>query len=171
MTDDAKSPGQQLQTGEGSVADRLAPARDAGAAAIVRGVMRLLAAHDIAAVAELPLPDGRRADLVGLSADGMVTLVEVKSCLADFRADQKWPEYRAFCDRLYFAVDSAFPAGLVPTDTGLIIADRYGGAFERDAPIHALAPARRKAMILRFARAAAWRHSLVQDPGLRRDEG
>jgi hypothetical protein len=115
-------------------------------------------------IVELPLPDGRRADVVGLGPDGWIVMVEIKSCLADLAADTKWPEYRAYCDALYFAVQPGFPLDALPADTGLILADRFGGAFEREAPEHALAPARRKAMLLRFARAAAGRLQLVHDP-------
>ncbi len=137
----------------------------AQAAAIQRGVVRLLASYAMATVSELPLPDGRRADVVGLGADGTILIVEIKSSVADFRADGKWPEYRAYCDRLYFAVATDFPRALLPDDTGLIIADRHGGSFERDAPSHPLAAARRKVMTLRFARAAAARLARMRDPG------
>lgn len=133
---------------------------------IERGVTRLLAAHAIAAISELPLPDGRRADIVGLAADGTITIVEIKSSVADFRADQKWPEYQAYCDQLYFAVEASFPSSVLPEETGLILADRYGGSFVRDADVHALAPARRKVMLLRFARAAASRLARVRDPAI-----
>lgn len=136
------------------------------AADIERGVTRLMLAHGIAVVGELPLPNDRRADLVGLAADGTITIVEIKSSVADLRSDQKWPEYRAYCDQLYFAVAATFPNGLVPADTGLILADRYGGSFERDAPRHALSGPRRKAMTLRIARTAAARLARERDAGL-----
>ena len=143
------------------------PADEAVTAAdIARGVTRLLLAHAIAVIGELPLPDDRRADIVGLSADGTLTIVEIKSSLADFRSDQKWTAYRAYCDQLFFAVAIPFPVAILPADTGLILADRYGGSFERAAPRHPLAAARRKAMTLRFARTAAARLSRERDPGL-----
>lgn len=134
------------------------------ARAIERGVARLLRAHDYASVSELPLPDGRRADVVGLAADGRIIIVEIKSCLADYQSDGKWPEYRAWCDALYFAVDAGFPRDVLPPDTGLILADRFGGIFERAAPAHPLVAARRKSMTLRFARAAAARLHAMRDP-------
>ena len=90
--------------------------------------------------------------------------MEIKSCLEDFRTDQKWPEYREFCDRLLFAVAPGFPREVLPEDTGLIIADRYGGEIMRPAPEHKLAAARRKAMTLRVARTAALRLQAVIDP-------
>ena len=117
-------------------------------------------------IGELPLPDGRRCDIIGLAADGTFTIVEIKSCVADFRVDQKWQEYRGYCDRLFFAVDAGFPTEILPGDAGLILADRYGGAFVREAPCHKLAPARRKALLLRFARVSAARLGRERDPGL-----
>jgi hypothetical protein len=131
---------------------------------ICRSVARLLKAHGLAAVSEVALANGRRADVAGVSESGQIWIVEIKSCLDDFRADQKWPEYRQFCDRLYFGVSSGFPCEVLPADTGLIVADRYGGEIRRDAPEHRLAGARRKAMTLRLLRAAAWRLQGAIDP-------
>jgi hypothetical protein len=131
---------------------------------VCRGVARLLAAHGVASVAELPLPNGRRADVVGLGAQGDIWIVEVKSSIEDFRADLKWPEYREFCDRLFFAVAPAFPVQILPDDTGLILADRYGGEIVRPSPEARLSAPRRKAVTLRFARAAAARLSLAIYP-------
>lgn len=97
----------------------------------------------------------RRADVVALSASGDIWIIEVKSSVEDFRADQKWPEYRAFSDPLYFAVAPEFPVDILPADPGLILADRFGGEIVRPAPEARLTPARRKSMTLRFAHAAA----------------
>jgi hypothetical protein len=133
---------------------------------ICRGVVRVLAAHGLTAIAELPLPNGRRADVVGLGADGMIWIVEIKSCLEDFRTDRKWPEYREFSDRLFFAVAPAFPREVLPEDAGLIVADRYGGEIVRPAPELRLPAPKRKAMTLRLARAAASRLSVLLDPTL-----
>ena len=127
------------------------------AAAISRGAGRCLLAHGYARLSEFTLPNGRRADLCALADSGEMWIVEIKSNLADFRADQKWPEYRDYCDRLFFAVDRAFPAEVLPPDCGLIIADKWGAEIVRPAPEHKLAPARRKALTLRFARVAAMR--------------
>jgi len=138
--------------------DTQAPARLCDRARIIcRGVARLFDAHDFACAFELPLANGRRADLVGLGPRGEITIVEVKSGLADLRADGKWPDYGPFCDRFYFAVDADFPRAALPETTGLIIADGFGGAVLREADPTPLAAARRKAMTLRFARAAARR--------------
>jgi hypothetical protein len=136
------------------------------APAIRRGSLRLLHALGFAAVSELPLASGRRADLVALGDGGQIWIVEIKSCVADFRADRKWQEYRLYCDRLLFAVAPDFPATILPADAGLLVADAYGGTLVREAPLHALAASRRKAVILRFARAAAARLSARLDPGL-----
>ena len=131
---------------------------------ICRGVARLLMAHGYATVNEVALANGRRADVAGISDGGAIWIVETKSCLEDFRSDQKWPEYREFCDQLFFAVAPDFPRKLLPPDTGLIIADRYGGEIIRPAPEHKLAAARRKAMTLRLVRIAALRLQAVIDP-------
>src|SRR5262245_66016633 len=131
---------------------------------ICRGVARLLKSQGLATVCEVTLANGRRADVVGLSAHGDIWIIEIKSSIEDFRADQKWPEYRQFCDRLLFAVAPEFPNEILPADTGLIIADRDGGESLRPAPEHKLAPARRKAMTLRVARVAALRLQGVIDP-------
>jgi hypothetical protein len=149
------------ETGSG-VAE--APCRDAVTREVCRGVGRLLRALSFAVVNELPLPNGRRADVVGLSAAGDIWIVEVKSCLEDLRVDAKWPEYRDFSDALFFAVAPDFPHAMLPADTGLILADRYGGEIVRQAPEARLAAPRRKAMTLRFARAAAFSLQSLADP-------
>jgi hypothetical protein len=132
---------------------------------ILRGVGRALAAADQAVLGELPLGNGRRADLVAIDRTGTIILVEVKSCRADFVADRKWTEYLEYCDRFYFAVPSDFPRDLLPADEGLILADRFGGEIVRAARIRTLSAARRKAMLVRFGRAAASRlHGLLDPP-------
>jgi len=136
------------------------------AAAVQRGVGRLLRAHGFAMVSELPLATGRRADVVGLGAGGEIWIVEIKSSIEDFRVDQKWPDYRLSCDRLFFATHMQVPLDIFPEDAGLILADSYGGELVRQAPEHRLAAATRKVMLLRFAHAAASRlHGLI-DPGV-----
>lgn len=134
------------------------------ALAVARGTARLLHAHGFSVVSELPLPSGRRADLVALDAGGTVWIVEIKSSVADFRADQKWPEYRAHCDRLFFATALEVPCDIFPPDCGLIVADAFGAAFKCEAPEHRLPAATRKTMMLLFARAAALRLQSLIDP-------
>ena len=112
---------------------------------ICRGVGRLLQAYAYAPLSE-------------------VVLVEIKSGLEDFRLDQKWPQYREFCDRFFFAVGPAFPRDVLPPDTGLIVADRYGGDILRPAPEHKLPATRRRTLILTLARTAAMRLQAALDP-------
>lgn len=131
---------------------------------IARGTTRALAIRGFRAIPELSLASGRRADLAAIDETGSVWIVEIKSSLEDFRADAKWPEYRAWCDRLYFAVAPDFPREVLPNEAGLILADRYGAEIVREAPEHRLAGARRKAVLLRFARVAAGRLMTLADP-------
>jgi hypothetical protein len=140
------------------------------ALAIARGARRCLLAHGLATITEFTLASGRRADLAALSDNGEIWIVEIKSSLADFRADQKWAEYRDFCDRLFFAVANDFPVDVLPVDCGLILADRYGAEIVRPAPEHKLAPARRKAVVHRFARVAALRLHGLADPEIGLEE-
>lgn len=134
------------------------------ALAVQRGVGRLLRARGFAVVAELPLATGRRADVVGLGPAGDLWIVEIKSSVEDFRTDHKWPDYRLSCDRLFFATHADVPLDIFPEDAGMILADGYGAELLREAPEHRLAAATRKAMLVRFAQAAAHRlHGLV-DP-------
>ena len=138
--------------------------QSAAALDIARGAARLLARHDMRCIAELVLANGRRADLIALGPKSDIWVIEVKSSVEDFRCDGKWPEYRDFCDRLYFAVAADFPQEILPQDTGLMVCDRYGGEILRPAPVHDLAPARRKAVLLRLARVAAGRLMTLKDP-------
>lgn len=140
------------------------------ALAIQRGARRLLAQHGYASVPEVTLPSGRRADLMAIGRSGEIWIVEIKSSVADFMSDQKWPDYRAFADRLLFAVAPAFPLELIPPEVGLIVADRYGGELLREAPLHKLAPARARSLQLRLARLAAARLQAIDDPEQRWEE-
>ncbi|NWG53883.1 MAG: MmcB family DNA repair protein [Hydrogenophilaceae bacterium] len=126
-------------------------------ALLARGVTRLLLDHDVAPVLEMPLANGRRADLCGLSPKGEIWIVETKSCLADFAVDSKWPDYLDYCDLFFFAVAEDFPRHLIPDSAGLIVADGFGGAILRRPAPAPLAPARRKMMTLALARLAALR--------------
>ncbi len=136
------------------------------AAEIARGTVRLLTGLGYACVAELPLPNGQRADITALSATGRIVIVEIKSCLNDFRTDQKWTGYLGYCDEIYFSVNTEFPIAVLPDETGLILADRYGAEMVRHSPELLLSAPRRKAMTLRFAHAAALRLALSLDPAL-----
>ena len=145
---------------------KVVPGPAPNAADICRGTMRSMIALDWTALPEVPLANGRRADLVALDRAGLIVIVEIKSSRADFLADRKWPDYRAFCDRFYFAVGLGFPLELVPETEGLIIADRFGAEIARAAPARPLSAARRKAMLIRIARAAASRLLVLGDPDL-----
>jgi len=132
---------------------------------IARGTRRLLRAAGWASVTELALPSGRRADIVALGGDSSIAIVEIKSSLADFRADRKWQDYRFHSDQLFFAVSPDMPLDVMPPDTGLIVADAFGAEIVREAPVHRMAGATRRAMLLRFAVAAADRLHALADPG------
>jgi hypothetical protein len=134
------------------------------ALAIARGTARYLHALGYCVVSELPLPSGRRADLVALGGDGEILIVEIKSSVADLRADQKWMDYRLHCDRLFFATVVDVPCEIFPADTGLIVADAFGASIVCEAPEHRLVAATRKTVMLRFAHAAALRLQALVDP-------
>lgn len=142
------------------------PTRPEETLLVTRGVRRHLMRLGLAVVEELPLASGRRADVVALSDRGEIWIVEVKSSVEDFRVDQKWPFYRLHSDRLFFATSPRVPLEIFPEDCGLILADAHGGEILREAPEHRLAAATRKAMTLRFARAAAHRLNGFLDPQL-----
>lgn len=134
------------------------------AAEVQRGVGRLFVGLGFAALSELPLSDGRRADIVAVSRTGEIWIVEIKSSIEDFRADNKWPDYWAHCDRLYFAIPNDVPQEIIPQETGLIVADRYGADVIRHVDERRLNAARRKAVLLRFGRAGAFRLHGLMDP-------
>ncbi len=87
---------------------------------IARGLRRMLRAYGYSTLTELPLLDGRRADVVALRGDGAILIVEIKSSIADFRADNKWRDYLGHCDKLYFAICDAIPPEMMPLEAGLI---------------------------------------------------
>lgn len=131
------------------------------AAEVARGVSRLFIQEGLSPILEFTLANGRRLDVAALGADGCMTGVEIKVSLADLKCDAKWPEYLEYCDHFYFAIPPDFPDEFVPPGTGLIVADRYGGAIVRPSPVWQLHPSRRKAVTLRFAKVAAERLASV----------
>ena len=141
------------------------PSRPETTEAVTRGAARLLLSLNYTPLAEVVLPNGRRADLMALGPKGEIAIVEVKSGLEDYRVDRKWGEYRPFCDLFYFAVAPHFPREHLPEGPGLIVADGFGGAVLIEAPATPLAGARRKALTLGFGRLAAMR-ALGMDQGL-----
>ncbi len=132
---------------------------------LARGVARMLKARGHACLVEFSLRNGRRADLIALDRGGQFTIVEIKTSAADFRADAKWREYLPYCNSFYFAVPEDFPHDLLPAECGLIKADAFGGAVLRAAAEGAMNASRRKALTLRFARAAGHRLMRATDPG------
>ncbi|WP_207480888.1 MmcB family DNA repair protein [Arenibaculum pallidiluteum] len=139
-------------------------ARPEATARITRGVRRALVGLGYASVVEFPLACGRRADVLAVNDGGEILIVEVKSSIEDFRADQKWPEYQAWCDAFWFAVGPDFPAELIPEDCGLLVADAYGAVVRRDAPVSRLNAARRKSLLTALALCAAGRLHRIEDP-------
>jgi hypothetical protein len=127
-----------------------------------RGVQVLLHDMRLAVLPELPLSSGRRADLISLSERGEIWIIEIKSSIEDFRVDRKWPDYRADCDRLFFATHPGVPLDIFPEDCGLFLSDGYGAHMVREAPEHRLPPATRKAVTLNFSRTAAQRLMLAE---------
>jgi hypothetical protein len=134
------------------------------ALAVARGTARLLHTPGVCVVSELPLPSGRRADLVALDPGGRIWIVEIKSSVADLRAHPKLPAYRLHFDRLFFATSLDVPCEIFPPDAGLIVADAFGAEFRCEAPEHKLPAATRKAMMLLFGRVAAMRLQSLADP-------
>jgi hypothetical protein len=134
------------------------------AAGIQRGVRRLFSELGHVTLPEFTLANGRRADLIALAPDGALTIIEIKSSVVDFRVDRKWPDYEDFCDRFYFAVPETVPVDILPDDRGLIVADSFGAAIMRPSAHRPLAGARRKAVTLRFAHAAAALLHALADP-------
>lgn len=124
---------------------------------VTRGAARLMMDLGYAPLLEVCLPNGRRADVMAIGPKGDIVICEVKSGVEDYRVDRKWHEYGPFCDAFHFAVAPEFPQDILPEDPGLIVADGFGGAIVRAAPSSPLAPARRKALTIAFARLGAWR--------------
>ncbi len=141
------------------------------ALAIRRGVCRRLRAEGLAPIPEVTLRSGRRADLVALGPDGLITIIEIKSSVEDFRADAKWQDYLVHADRFYFATGPHVPAEIFPDEAGLIVADPFGAEILRPAAFQKLPAATRKEMLIRVARAGAQRLHDLEDPDCERALG
>ena len=131
---------------------------------LARGVSRALGALGFATLSEFPLNSGRRVDVIAVNGSGETVIVEIKTSVADYRADRKWTEYLEFCDRFYFAVPADFPLALLPEDCGLLVADDYGAALVRSAPAQSMHASRRRAQTLQLALAAMQRLGRLLDP-------
>ncbi|MGV6802240.1 MAG: MmcB family DNA repair protein [bacterium] len=126
--------------------------------AVTRGAARVMRDMGLAILPEFILANHRRVDLAGVDKKGRLVFVEVKSCREDFTGDNKWQDYLPYCDEFYWASDVNFPADILPGETGHITADRYGGAVMRYPIVsEQINAARRKSVLLRFARQAAGR--------------
>lgn len=142
------------------------------AADVARGVCRLFAQQGLVAIPEVTLPNGRRTDLTAIDAKGHITIVEIKVSWADLHSDGKWPDYCDWCDRFYWALAAGLDPTILETEayrpesSGLIVADRYGAAVVREAASCNLAPARRRAELLRIGRLAMRRSMVATDPDL-----
>jgi len=133
---------------------------------VQRGVMRLMRSTlDLCCFTEVTLANGRRADVLGVGPRGQIWIVEIKTSLEDFRVDNKWPEYKNFCDRFYFAKPVELGEDIFPQSEGLIVADGHGAEILREAAADPLPAARRKAMMLKLARLGADRIHALLDPG------
>jgi hypothetical protein len=132
-----------------------------------RGVQRLLVDMGAHVLPEISLASGRRADLVAMTRQGDIWIIEIKSSIEDFRVDRKWPQYRLHSDRFFFATHPGVPADIFPDDCGFILSDGYGAEILREAPEHRLPPATRKALMLRIARAGAARLLAAELAGVR----
>ncbi|MDP6473392.1 MAG: MmcB family DNA repair protein [Alphaproteobacteria bacterium] len=137
---------------------------ETSAIGLARGVCRLMQALDCVALAEFPLSGGRRADILALDRRGEFVIVEIKSGLADFRGDSKWPDYLPHCDRFYFAVAADFPLDELPPEAGIMLADGHGAECLREAPPRAMQAALRRKQTLRFARIAGNRLRFLHEP-------
>lgn len=141
-----------------------------GSAAVVRGITRLFGRNQIWVAPEIALPNGRRADLMGIDAKGQIIIVEIKVSKADLLGDDKWPEYLDYCDRFYWGLPMGFDASLLgrsafmPDRCGLILADAYDAEIIQPAATFALPAARRKSETARLARTALRRLCALNDP-------
>lgn len=139
---------------------------------VARGIMRLFARNNIWCLSEMPLRNGRRADLMGVDAKGHVVIVEIKTARADLLGDNKWPDYLDHCDRFFWGLAPDLDRGPLegedyrPDCCGVIAADGYDAEILRPAPLHPLAAARRKVEVERLARTAMRRHAVAADSEL-----
>lgn len=156
----------QPESGDGPQGAVESAARPQVTQAVTRGARRALAAMGYSSLVEVKLKGGRRADILAFDKKGHVTIVEVKSGLADYAADAKWRDYLEFCDKFYFAVSDSFPQSQIPEDCGLMVADAYEAVIVREAAETPLAAARRRSLMVTIARLGADRLHLLQDPGL-----
>ena len=144
------------------------PALSAGD--VARGIGRLFARNDIWCLGEVPLKNGRRADLMGIDAKGLIVIVEIKVARADLLGDAKWTDYLDYCDRFYWGLPPGLDRAPLegeayrPETCGVIVADGYDAEILRPAALDPLAAARRKTQVEHLARTAMRRHMALIDP-------
>jgi hypothetical protein len=140
------------------------------AADVARGIARLFARNDIWCLSEVPLRNGRRADLMGVDTKGLIVIVEIKVARGDLLGDAKWPDYLDFCDRFYWGLPPGLDRAPLETEayrpgtSGVIVADGYDAEILRPAALEPLAAARRKTQVEHLARVAMRRHTALLDP-------
>lgn len=137
---------------------------DGPAGELARGLTRMFGDMGQSCLAEFRLGNRRRVDVMAVDRGGLLTIVEVKSSRADYRSDNKWRNYLPWCDAFYFAVAENFDRAVLPDGVGVMVADRYGATIFTRSPEFKLAPARRKALTLRFARTAGRRLMRAEGP-------
>lgn len=137
---------------------------------VARGIGRLFARNDIWCLTEVPIRNGRRADLMGIDPKGLVVIVEIKVARGDLLGDAKWPDYLDFCDRFFWGLPPGLDRAPLeseafrPETCGVIVADGYDAEILRPAALIPLAAARRKVEVERLARIAMRRYTALIDP-------
>ena len=91
--------------------DPASPTRRSIAQDVARGVTGMFFNQDVFALCEVPLPNGRRADMMAIDAGGTISIVEIKVSRADLLGDRKWIDYLDYCDRFFWAVPAGFDLG------------------------------------------------------------
>jgi len=131
---------------------------------LARGICRHLASLGYSTLTEFRVGKGRRVDVIGLNRDQRFVIVEIKTSVADFRSDGKWPDYLPWCDTYYFAVPGDFPQDILPDDQGILVADAWEAAVIREASELPMNGTRRRTQVLKFALAAGQRLQQHLDP-------
>ena len=103
---------------------------------------------------EFKLRVKRRVDLVTLNDEGLITIIEIKSSVSDFRSDKKWNEYIEWADQFYFGVGHNFPIEILPKEHGIITTDGFDTYKVQPSPVQKLNGARRNTLVRRLAKAS-----------------
>lgn len=77
-----------------------------------------------------------RADFLALNIKRQIIIVEVKSCVEDFKTDKKWRKYLPYCNKLYFALTPDVWDKLkaeIPQGIGVMITSGYGITIVQNA--------------------------------------